>query len=118
MTPKVPFFKYLYLFFVLCISISVLFIGKNYTLFILLLFSFGIIYFLYDKALKESLFYEKIYRTISYLPKYHELKPLLDFVIHATSELLNADRTSLFLLNKETDKQVFFSKTLLTEREI
>ncbi|MFQ3675785.1 MAG: HD domain-containing phosphohydrolase [Endomicrobiia bacterium] len=57
----------------------------------------------YEYKLSKLFYYEKIYRTISYLSRFHELKPLLDFVVHSISEILNAERTSLFLVNKETN---------------
>lgn len=70
---------------------------------VLSLIIFYLLHLYYRYRITKLELYEKIYKTVSYLSRYTELKSLLDFVVHSITEILNADRTSLFLLNKETN---------------
>lgn len=58
-------------------------------------------FYLLQKLFRASV-YEKVYRIITQLSHITDLHSLLDFMIHSISDLLNAERSTVFLLNKET----------------
>lgn len=51
---------------------------------------------------KKLTFYQDVYSVILHLIKYKDIKSLFEFSAHKISELLNAERTTIFLVNKET----------------
>ncbi|MCS7228144.1 MAG: GAF domain-containing protein, partial [Endomicrobia bacterium] len=79
---------------------------KKYSVFIfasIFLVSLLLIYYYFYKKTTSLAFYEKVYRIITQLAHYNEFKLLLDFAIHSISELLDAERSTIFLLNPETN---------------
>ncbi len=102
MTNKNNLFKNLFYFLVLFCSFTIFYFTKNLLLTLLFIILPIAFHLYYDYKLKKLFYYEKIYKTLAYMPKYHELKPLLDFVVHSVSDILSAERSSLFLINKET----------------
>jgi HD-GYP domain-containing protein (c-di-GMP phosphodiesterase class II) len=103
MFDKTSIARFLSYLIAIIFSIVIFYLTKSFWLFIISLVIPILLNLHYEYTLSKSLRYEKIYRTISYLSRFHELKPLLDFVIHSISEILNAERTTLFLVNKETN---------------
>lgn len=90
------------LFFLLLSGILYL-ITNNLIFSIISFFVFSSIHLYIFYRINKLKHYEKIYRTVSYLPRFTDTKSLLDFVVSAISELLSAQRTTLFLVNRETN---------------
>jgi len=53
--------------------------------------------------LNSLIFYQNVYSIISQLSYYSELNTLLNFIVHSVTKLLGADRSSIFLVNKENN---------------
>lgn len=57
-------------------------------------------FLIYDIT-KKLTFYRKVYSTILDLIKHRDIKSLFEFSAHKISELLEAERTTIFLVNKQ-----------------
>ncbi len=63
---------------------------------------FLVTHFYYEIKTRRFKTYENIYKTILQLFHYTEFSSFLDYAIHSISKLLNAERTTIFMLNQET----------------
>lgn len=85
----------------------VLFILFNKILILIFTFIFSVVLVILHISLIKRFaslsFYEKVYRIITQLAHYTDFKALIDFAVHSISELLEAERSSIFLVNPETN---------------
>lgn len=106
MKRKNLFFIFILLIFAIVLLIAHFILPKDYLPEVIIptvLFTLLLMFFYYEKKTKTLYFYEKVYRTLSQLSHYTELKSLFDYAIHSISELLDAERSTIFLLNPETN---------------
>ncbi len=79
----------------------------QFDLFPLIILSFPIIFFIfylyYNKKIKKLLIYKDVYQIISQLFRYTEFNSFLDNAVHLISEILNSERSTIFLLNPQTN---------------
>lgn len=92
-----------FLIFIIFLFLNILFLlTKNHLIFIISNIFFLIIIFLLYIFSKKFEFYKEVYNAIFQLLTYRDIKSLFEFAAHKISELLNAERTTIFLLNKQT----------------
>jgi len=87
-------------FYVLIIYVSKYSIFLSFLLF---LFFASLICFYYINRINSLLFYKNLYSVISQLVHHTEINTLFNFIAQSISDLLNAERISIFLVNKESN---------------
>jgi len=87
-------------FYVLIIYVSKYSIFLSFLLF---LFFASLICFYYINRINSLLFYKNLYSVISQLVHHTEINTLFNFIAQSISDLLNAERSSIFLVNKESN---------------
>ncbi|MDW8055891.1 MAG: HD domain-containing protein [Elusimicrobiota bacterium] len=99
--------KKYYIFLIL--SSTLIFIVSLYLLKISVIFSIIIIitYFfltyLTYHIVRQLFDYERVYKIISELSHHSDFQSLFNYVVHSISELLSAERSSIFLVNSDTN---------------
>lgn len=94
------FFLFGIIFYILIIFVSKHSIVLSFLLFLLII-TFVFLYF--NFKISSLLFYKNVYNVISQLIYCTDINVLFNFIAHSISDLLNAERSSIFLVNKEAN---------------
>jgi len=101
--------KFFWLFFFILAGIFfyvILFVVIRYSYilsFLIYLLTIILIYFYYSHKINSLMFYKNVYSVISQLVHYTEVNTLFNFIAQSISDLLDAERSSIFLVNKESN---------------
>ena len=101
--------KFFWLFFFILAGIFfcvILFVVIRYSYilsFLIYLLTIILIYFYYSHKINSLMFYKNVYSVISQLVHYTEVNTLFNFIAQSISDLLDAERSSIFLVNKEAN---------------
>jgi HD-GYP domain-containing protein (c-di-GMP phosphodiesterase class II) len=86
-----------------CVILFVV-IRSSYILsFLIYLLTIILLYFYYSHKINSLMFYKNVYSVISQLIHYTEVNTLFNFIAQSISDLLDAERSSIFLVNKESN---------------
>ncbi|MCX7957067.1 MAG: HD domain-containing protein [Endomicrobia bacterium] len=96
-TQKILFF---FIFISLLLNVISFFISKV-TISVILLSTLFLIFVLFYRYSKHFSRYEKIYTTLIQLTRFRDIHSIIEFAGKAISQLIGAERTTIFLLNKE-----------------
>lgn len=68
-----------------------------------ILLTYFLLLYIFYRVVKQTLIYDRVYNIISELSHHSDFHTLFNYVVHSITKLLSAERTSIFLINTETN---------------